>query len=241
MESLVKRSLDSYLSNLIDALTVARDEDAIRFALKRLAKDAGFEHYAYIELGAGGDRIFSSYPDVWLLRCAAEDYHRIDPALAEAARTMQPVTWSHAQTSRNSFAVQKYFQEARGYGVVSGISLPIRGGFGTKVVLTLASGHDQSHPIAVRDASYAATAVAVVYSSLHGLGLPDQGNIRIPLSPRELHCLGWASMGKTKGEIGRVLDLSESTVRFYLDHARQKLGASNIPHAVRIAVTQNLL
>jgi len=209
--------------------------------LNRLAKDAGCEQYAYIELGGEGERICSNYHPEWQLRCAAKGYYRIDPALAEATRTMQPVTWSHAQTARHNPEVHQYFQEACEYGVVSGISLPIRGGFGTKAVLTLASGHDHPRPIAVRDASFAATAVTMVYVRLHNLDWPEVTNTESPLSPRELHCLGWASMGKTKAEIARVLDLSVSTVRCYLDNARRKLGASNMPHAIRLAASRNLL
>jgi LuxR family transcriptional regulator, activator of conjugal transfer of Ti plasmids len=42
-------------------------------------------------------------------------------------------------------------------------------------------------------------------------------------------------------ETASMLGIAENTVRFYLVQARDKLGASNITHAVRIAVEHDLI
>ncbi|WP_352648169.1 LuxR C-terminal-related transcriptional regulator [Mesorhizobium sp. M0408] len=39
----------------------------------------------------------------------------------------------------------------------------------------------------------------------------------VALSPREVTCLNWASIGKTQAEIARLTRLSEKTVRLYLE------------------------
>lgn len=57
-----------------------------------------------------------------------------------------------------------------------------------------------------------------------------------PLSPRERECLKWAACGRTLKEIARILDLSLSSVRVYLDMARRKLDAVNLTQAVAVAI-----
>jgi DNA-binding CsgD family transcriptional regulator len=56
------------------------------------------------------------------------------------------------------------------------------------------------------------------------------------LSPREIECLAWAAQGKTYKEIGMLTGLAYGTVKSYLDTARAKLNAVNLPHAVALAI-----
>jgi two-component system response regulator DesR len=56
-----------------------------------------------------------------------------------------------------------------------------------------------------------------------------------PLTDRERQALRFAGEGKTSGEIGSALGLSEGTVRNYLSEAMSKLGASTRVEAARIA------
>ncbi|WP_337187604.1 helix-turn-helix transcriptional regulator [Phenylobacterium sp.] len=52
------------------------------------------------------------------------------------------------------------------------------------------------------------------------------------LTSRERDALTWVAEGKSDWEIGVILGLSETTVRFHVDNARRKLGAVNRVHAV---------
>jgi LuxR family transcriptional activator of conjugal transfer of Ti plasmids len=63
----------------------------------------------------------------------------------------------------------------------------------------------------------------------------------VDLAPREALCLAWAALGKTAIEIADLLGISEHTVRSYLRVAREKLGADNITHAVKLAAEQGLI
>ena len=63
----------------------------------------------------------------------------------------------------------------------------------------------------------------------------------VDLTPRETLCLTWASHGKAMKGTAEILGISERSVRFYLDAAREKLGAGNVAHAVRIAVERGLI
>jgi DNA-binding CsgD family transcriptional regulator len=51
----------------------------------------------------------------------------------------------------------------------------------------------------------------------------------------------WVAAGKPDWEIGMILTLSSSTVRFHVDRARPKLHATTRPHAVATLVARGLL
>jgi LuxR family quorum sensing-dependent transcriptional regulator len=62
-----------------------------------------------------------------------------------------------------------------------------------------------------------------------------------PLTARERECLGWASLGKTAGEIGDELNISESTAVAHLNAAVRKLDAVSRCHAVAEALRRGIL
>lgn len=62
-----------------------------------------------------------------------------------------------------------------------------------------------------------------------------------PLSRRESECLAWAAQGKTYTEIAMLVGISFGSVKSYLDSARYKLDAVNLPHAVALAITYGLI
>lgn len=47
------------------------------------------------------------------------------------------------------------------------------------------------------------------------------------LSKREVECLRWAALGKTDKEIGAIISLSPSTVRYHIQRAGDKLNSVN--------------
>ncbi|MEH3047353.1 helix-turn-helix transcriptional regulator [Sphingomonas adhaesiva] len=55
------------------------------------------------------------------------------------------------------------------------------------------------------------------------------------LSAREAQCVRWAAAGKTNAEIGTILTLSVSTVRFHLRNAAEKLGAATRARMIQLA------
>jgi DNA-binding CsgD family transcriptional regulator len=61
------------------------------------------------------------------------------------------------------------------------------------------------------------------------------------LSAREAQCVRWAAAGKTNAEIGTILSLSVSTVRFHLRNAAEKLGATTRARMIQIATGHGFL
>ncbi|MFG1465862.1 LuxR family transcriptional regulator [Xanthobacter sp. DSM 24535] len=240
MSAAAERFLDDYVPDLIDAMEVAQDAQTIKSALARFADRAGFERFTYAAIRAAESRLFSNYPEEWVQRYLSRNYFAIDPVVVTARRSMLPFAWSGPVMGRANPEVSEIIEEAKAFGRVSGFSIPIRVGFGTMAMLTLASERP-TETIAVRDPTHVTTAVALLHLNITRLGSALLNAADITLSPRELTCLKWASMGKTKAETGSMLGITEKTVRFYLEQAREKLHAANIAHAVWIATTRELI
>ncbi len=62
-----------------------------------------------------------------------------------------------------------------------------------------------------------------------------------PLTPRENEVLTLTAYGKTRSEIGHILEVSEETVKTHLEHACIKLCAVNKTHAATIAIVLGLI
>jgi DNA-binding CsgD family transcriptional regulator len=61
------------------------------------------------------------------------------------------------------------------------------------------------------------------------------------ISARELDCLKWTAAGKTALEASIILGISERTVRFHLNAAREKLDCVTTTQAVAKAVVNQLI
>ncbi len=76
----------------------------------------------------------------------------------------------------------------------------------------------------------------VVQSAYRCLGrahpIIRQGAIDPSLSRRELECLQWLAAGKTLSEAACILGISERTLRFHVNNARDRLGVATTMQAV---------
>lgn len=108
-------------------------------------------------------------------------------------------------------------------------------------MLTLASARPFTEISSLHDAHRAATAVAFVHIKLSMLGDLHIEETETRLTAQEAKCLTWSSLGKYMPEIAAILGIEHRTVQYHLDNVREKLGAINLPHAVRIALLRKLL
>lgn len=80
-----------------------------------------------------------------------------------------------------------------------------------------------------------ALATRMIATHVEACGLARQASMPHKLTRREVQCLRWAAAGKTDPEIGIILSLSVSTVRFHLRNASGRLGASGRASAIQKA------
>lgn len=181
-----QRFLDDQFGNFIDALEAGHDEASVKFALLNLTTNSGFDSFAYVDMRSGDNRGYSNYPDEWQRRYVSQNYFTVDPVVTNAKRTMRPVVWSISDRDRYGADERRFLDEATDFGISSGIAIPIRGGFGRVAMLSLSTSREDANHIAVRDAAYAATAVAFVHINLLRLSDKTLAAADTQLSPREL-------------------------------------------------------
>ena len=63
----------------------------------------------------------------------------------------------------------------------------------------------------------------------------------VDLTPRELEVMTWSARGKTYGEIATLLSIQEDTAKFHIEHAREKLNATNKTHAIALALSHGYI
>ena len=80
-----------------------------------------------------------------------------------------------------------------------------------------------------------ALALRLVATHNEARGRPRDATVPRNLTRREVQALRWAAAGKTDAEIGIILSLSISTVRFHLRNAAAKLGATGRAQSIQIA------
>lgn len=86
--------------------------------------------------------------------------------------------------------------------------------------------------------------IRILGSYFHGHMLRRNGGDvgdALLVSARELDCLRWAAAGKSAWEASIILGISQRTVRFHLNSAREKLNCANTTQAVAKAVSHQLI
>jgi DNA-binding CsgD family transcriptional regulator len=214
--------------------------------LKAFVARYGLKNAAYLGINIPGlthnnrPYIAVTYSNEWVHHYCSQNYFDVDPVLPATMRTLLPLDWSEVQAG--SRKVIQFFGEAEEFGVGRhGLSFPIRGRHGETALFAITQ--DCSHSEWASFRRHCMRDFQILAFCFHELILRAESRFiqPSPLSRRERECLYWASRGKTFGEIGIILSLSERTVKFYLDIARHKLGATNITEAVAKAVTVNAL
>ncbi|EZQ12945.1 LuxR family transcriptional regulator [Shinella granuli] len=233
--------LSDQISGLLEALELNRDERAVRAALHKFTVAAGLQRFAYVGVSSDGARTLTDLPQVW------EDYYLdaqlsvVDPVVKQARKAATPFWWSLARMDLTEPVARKYRDEIGDFGVVSGMTIPMRAGFGRTAMLTFMSESDMDAPYNISALKSAVAAVAYTHMHVSNADFAARQMLSNPLTPRELDCVMWTSLGKTKAEIAQMHGISEKTVRFHIDNAQAKLKATNGPHMVRIALDRGLI
>jgi DNA-binding CsgD family transcriptional regulator len=84
----------------------------------------------------------------------------------------------------------------------------------------------------------------VLGNYFHGHNLRINGHTwenQTIMSARELDCLKWVAAGKTAWEASVILGISERTVRFHLNAAREKLNSATTTQAVARAIANHMI
>lgn len=198
------------------------------------------DHLVYHSVNSTGDQYAAlTYSDDWVQRYINQDYARLDPVVLSCYRSFGPLNWKSLDWSRKP--TRNFFEEARGNGVCSqGISIPIRGPAGQFAIFTV--NHDSTDEVwsKFRSRSVQNLILAAHFTNEKAISMEahPEATVLKTLSPRESDVLAHLASGRSRAEIADRLEISEHTLRVYIESARNKLGASNTVHAVARALAQ---
>ncbi|AEI04465.1 putative transcriptional regulator (plasmid) [Afipia carboxidovorans OM5] len=69
--------------------------------------------------------LLRGWSELWIERYVVENYVHFDPVAGELKRRLAPFTWTEACNRRLSHHEQKVMSEARDFGLLDGVSVPV--------------------------------------------------------------------------------------------------------------------
>lgn len=232
----------AWFQKLTDVSAIARTEDMLKEALAELVPELGFDCYAYVNVQPVRSYAVSNYAEPWQARYVEQNYMKVDPIVARARATMQAFTWAAEHPRRiSSKRLRRFYSEAAGYGIRSGITIPVRTAFGHMSMLTLASHKPALSLKTDIDQIAAVSAVAQLHARLAQQDIEPTASVPVELKAKQAICLKWSAEGKSMRAIATIENMSFATVNFHLNNARKALDAGSLAQATALATKLKLI
>lgn len=236
-------------AGLIEEISQAQSIEEVHTFCERVCFEFGFDHFIY------GSRIptsfvkpqiivVSGYPTPWWERYKEEGYMPEDPLLAYCAGNTLPVDWQSVIRQNAGKRGGLIMDEARDFGLRSGLAFPIHSASGEFGLISFASEREHAKnqadiqrglPLGQFFTSHVHEAVRRIIE-IKEISAPSSS-----LTPREKECLLWAAEGKTSWETAQILNISERTVIFHIQNICAKLNVSNRQQAIARAIAMGLI
>ncbi|MBS0251975.1 MAG: LuxR family transcriptional regulator [Proteobacteria bacterium] len=224
-----KESLDSGGWEFVDTIEGCQDIGNLADVFSRCIAEYGYSASAcgaFHLATEKGDRLkfyFRNWPERWAALYAQRNFALHDFTISEARRKSGVYSWLPAKLGRQLSPKENMFWEAMGeFGWTDGLSIPIHGPRGQLAFVTMAGSSQLLTPIVRARLQFFALLTHARARAILQVD-PERGP-RDLLTPRELECLRKVGAGKSDRAIGEELGIARTTVKYYLEHARQKLG-----------------
>jgi DNA-binding CsgD family transcriptional regulator len=235
---------------LIEAIGRAGEVEAIHGVCADLSQECGFEQFIYAasvptSFVKPSLIIISGYAREWREHYNDRHYMGVDPTVAWCAHNILPLNWGSLEAKApGNPQLHRFMNEARDFGLSSGISFPIHTAQGDSAMLSLASPeqHGKAQPRILEAMPYGQLFTAYLHETVRRVFADQMLPVsRVELTPREQECLLWVTEGKTTWETSQILNISERTVTFHLQNTVEKLGVVNRQQAVARAVAMGII
>ncbi|WP_375264160.1 autoinducer binding domain-containing protein [Palleronia sp.] len=229
--------------DLIDLAPLTNGEGDFETFIDDLCQNLEFDYasYAAINPVTGLVQGYANYSPEWKLHYAKRGYHRIDPTLRLASKSIAPVDWARFERNDKFEAV---FFSAHDFGITPrGLTVPVRGPYGDCGLLSVTRDCSQNEwqSLIRQQASALQLAAVHMHDAIMQSDILSRVLRRPQLSSREREILQWTAAGKSQSEIGDILTISHRTVEVHLRSAREKLGALTTAQTVGRAVGLGLV
>lgn len=237
------------LFSIYNKIENAQELSDLNEVLEYVRKYLGFDYILYaIQYPTAFTRAESSvlgnYPRSWLDEYKEQGYVKIDPVIEHCFSSLKPFCWESFLQYGSDTKIGRFYENANKAGLYGGISIGIKGVFGTSGVISLAcksslKANSKQYKKAVLGLNSFAP---LLHHKIIEIALKNELYDAIPtLSERERDCLTWVAEGKTSGEIAMILSIVEPTVTYHLKKVIRKLCVSNRNQAIAKAVQLGLI
>lgn len=231
------------LESFFDRMESAEARDDLQALSVDLRDHYGIAHIVYHWVNSDGEQYgVGTYPLEWAEHYVAQGYLRIDPVIQGCFQRFHPVEWKRLDWSGK--AARAMMAEAIEFGVGNqGYSIPLRGPNGQFALFTVNDSCTDDDWRLFCDANVRDLIMVAHYFNHKALEMekPAEEKVQKPLSPREADALTFLALGYSRAQIAQSLEISEHTLRVYVESARFKLGALNTTQAVARALSLGLI
>lgn len=176
----------------------------------------------------------SDFPREFNDRWLEQGYIMHDPILRYALSYRAAFTWREAYEYATRYG-RRIFDEAEEFGLIDGIAIPvIVGKYPTGLVSLV-------HP----DPRFAEAEIAHIqlvcihsYTRMLRIINAEKQDRTDALTVREIDVLHYVAAGKTNWEIGKILEISEDTIKMHMKNITRKLDAANRAHSVALGIRE---
>jgi DNA-binding CsgD family transcriptional regulator len=225
------------------ALERAAGLEDLQAVIVDLCEAYRINHMVYHWVNSQGDQYgCGTYSPAWVARYIEKEYLRVDPVILGCYQRFHPVDWKRLDWS--SKAARLFRSEAIEYGVGNqGFSIPMRGPNGQYALFTASHSCSDDEWQVFKNQHRRPLILLAHFFNQKALEFEPE---RVPeasrtLSPREVDAMTFLAMGYNRAKAADTMEISEHTLRVYIESARFKLGAVNTTHAVARAMSRGLI
>jgi LuxR family transcriptional regulator, quorum-sensing system regulator RaiR len=231
------------LETFIEDLQKVRTLEELNDQVVGLRDLLDVDHVVYHSVNSTGEQYAAlTYSPEWVARYLDKDYARVDPVVQACYRRFHPVDWKRLNWSGK--AARGFMGEAIDNGVGNqGFSVPIRGPSGQFALFSVSGKLSDDEWSKYTEEHVSDLILVSHYVNQKALELERGSDLTemTSLSPRETDALTLLALGYSRAQASDSLQISEHTLRVYIESARFKLAAMNTTHAVALALNNGLL
>lgn len=235
--------MTAQIAPILERLERASALDQLQLIIEQLRDEFGVDHMVYHWVNSNGEQYgCGTYDPAWVQHYLDKGYLRIDPVISGCFQRFHPVDWKRLDWS--SKAARAFLQDALAHGLGNqGFSIPIRGPNGQFALFTVNHSCTDADWQAFTCQHRRDLILVAHYFNQKALEF-EPGRTPEPaqaLSPRELEAMTLLATGYNRAQAAKSLEISEHTLRVYIESARFKLGAINTTHAVARALSRGII
>lgn len=201
------------------------------------------KHIVYYWVNSAGENYGAgTFSQEWAEHYVEKQYNKIDPVVLGCFQRFEPTNWKDLDWS--SKTARDFLKDALDHGIgAQGLTIPVRGPNGQYAVLSINDNRDdRDWEEFVREHKREFMIIAYEFNKKE-LQFEENGadTMLSKLSPRELSALTYLARGLSRMQAANQMNISEHTLRVYIESSRHKLGALNTTHAVARALNNGLI